>query len=107
MVILVIVMIFILILMIAMFYRNNMIENFEYNYRTVDFLPYDTKYFKKNRDIPQVPLMPGYEEIDYINQKDKYLVFPSTDKTHNKFCSKNPLCYPCPGWKFLDGPMCV
>ena len=83
--------------------KQNTSENFISSYRPIHQLPYNEKYYNKNKLIPQLLIKPGFNEIDY-----NYVKEPSyqLQYNNNKFCNANPLCYPCPGWRFMGNPMC-
>lgn len=57
-----------------------------------------------NHYNPMVSLPPGFSEKDYDKPNMNPGLIPQF--SDNKFCNKNPMCYPCPNWKVKGGPMC-
>lgn len=66
--------------------------------------PSPTSTILTNHYNPSVRLPPGYFEKDYDKPNMNPGLIPQF--SDNKFCKKNPMCYPCPNWKVMGGPMC-
>lgn len=59
---------------------------------------------RTNHFSPMVSLPPGFSEKDYDRLNMNPYKIPQYQS--NKYCKKNPMCYPCPNWKVMGGPMC-
>ena len=61
------------------------------------------RYYRQDY-VPPIILPPRY-----IDSNQYY--FPKLGRMplHNRtsFCRKFPLCYPCPGWKYMGPPKCI
>ena len=78
-------------------------ETFLSYMRPIHPIPYDNKKYGTKKFVPKVSLPPGYTDVNYL-YKNKNTGIPII--SNNKYCKENPLCYPCPGWKFSGQPMC-
>jgi hypothetical protein len=71
------------------------------NYRNIQFLPYNIKYYKRDINIkPKYNLRPGYNDMNLKFKNKKNHIYS------NKYCNEKPYCYPCNGWKFFNHPIC-
>ena len=93
------------VLLYTYFYGDkNIIEPFHWNYRPTHYMPLGVNRYYRMDYVPPIILPPHYlSPSPYLfNTPTRYPSYYDTS-----FCSRNPRCYPCPGWKYIGPPNCI
>ena len=84
--------------------KFKLIENYPWHYRPIHYMPTGiTRYYRMDY-VPPIILPPRYGDLGIydFNYKSRFPIANSS-----MFCQRNPLCYPCPGWKDVGPPYCL
>ncbi len=78
-------------------------EKFTSYLKEIENVPLNTKHYKTNNTKPMEIIPSNNSEKNYINNSPNFLI---SEEPNNNYCKENPLCYPCPNWKFIGNPIC-
>ena len=75
---------------------KDIIETFPWHYRPIHYMPLGVNRYYRMDYVPPIILPPHYSYGS---------IYPMY--RNSLFCARNPLCYPCPGWKYVGPPHCM
>ena len=85
-------------------HNDKISEDFHpWHYRPIHYMPTGVNKYYRMDYVPPIILPPHYGDLGVIDYP-KIGRYPIS--YNSMYCAKNPLCYPCPGWKYIGPPYC-
>ena len=82
-------------------FKRKVIENYPWHYRPMHYMPSNiTRYYRMDY-VPPIILPPTYADIGISEYSNSH-----PQMANSMYCKRNPLCYPCPRWKYIGPPYC-
>ena len=77
------------------------IEYFPWHYQPIHFIPSGINRYYRMDYTPPIISPPAYGDIGIAEYSNSH-----PQMANSMYCKRNPLCYPCPKWRYIGPPYC-